>query len=51
MEDIYKEVKYDEYCETCEHGKLSENEDPCEECLDTPLNLYSNKPVRWTEKK
>lgn len=51
MEDTYKEVYFNEYCKTCEHEKLSEQDDPCFECLNEPVNLYSHKPVNWEEKE
>lgn len=50
MEEIYKEVYFDKYCETCEYKKLKEEEEPCRECLDNPVNLYSHKPTKWKEK-
>ena len=45
--DDYKEVYFHEYCEKCKYWKLKDNEYPCDECLDEPINLYSHKPVRW----
>lgn len=51
MEDLYKEVYFEKYCKTCKHEKLEEQKDPCNECLESPVNLYSHKPVRWEEKK
>lgn len=50
MEDIYKEVEFDKYCKSCAHSELAESEDPCDECLENPSNLYSRKPVNWKEK-
>ena len=49
MEEIYEEVYFDKYCKTCKHVKLKDNETPCDECLEEPVNLYSHKPVRWEE--
>lgn len=46
----YKEVYFDQYCETCKHSKVKETEDPCYGCLEHPTNLYSHKPVNWEEK-
>ena len=51
MEDTYKEVYFNEYCKTCKHEKLSEQDDPCFECLNEPVNLYSHKPINWEEKE
>lgn len=49
--DTYKEVYFDQYCKTCKHKDLKEEEDPCDECLENPVNTYSHKPVNWEEKK
>ena len=49
-EQDYKEVYFDQYCKTCKHAKKDSYEDPCFECLDNPVNLYSHKPVKWEEK-
>lgn len=51
VEDIYKEVYFGEYCGTCKYEKLLEKDDPCHECLNNPVNLYSHKPVNWKEKE
>lgn len=51
MEDSYKEVYFNEYCKTCAHFDLKENQDPCHECLGEPVNLYSHKPVKWEKKE
>lgn len=50
MEDSYKEVYFSEYCKTCRHKDKREDEDPCYDCLEEPVNLYSHKPVNWQEK-
>lgn len=50
MNDIYKEVHFDQYCKKCKHEKNKEKEDPCDECLSEPVNLYSHKPVKFEEK-
>lgn len=49
MEDRYKEVCFGQYCESCRHRDKLENEYPCDECLEEPINLYTNKPVRYEE--
>lgn len=51
METVYKEVRFDQYCSTCEHEKTKEEDDPCHECLNNPANAYSHKPINWKEKK
>ena len=46
----YKEVYYDQYCHKCKHKNEEPLEDtPCDACLDTPVNLYSHKPVNFEE--
>lgn len=50
MEDIYKEVYFDQYCKTCKYEKTKEEDDPCDECMSEPVNLFSHKPVKWTKK-
>lgn len=47
MEDNYKEVYFDQYCKTCKHLNKKEDDDPCFDCLNEPVNLYSHKPVKW----
>lgn len=48
--DDYKEVYFDKYCKTCKHTKKKDTEEPCDECLDNPINLHSHKPVNWEAK-
>ena len=51
MEKEYKEVRFDIYCETCEYKEKEEKDCPCHECLDSPLNLYSEKPIKYKKKE
>ncbi len=50
MEDIYKEVYFDRYCKNCTYEKTAEKDEPCYECLNNPVNLYSHKPVNFEKK-
>lgn len=50
MDDLYKEVYFGHYCKRCKHWELSEDKDPCDECLANPANLYSHKPIKFEEK-
>lgn len=50
MEESYKEVYFNQYCDSCKHKEKKETEDPCDDCLENPVNVYSHKPVRWEEK-
>ena len=48
-DENYREVDYRTYCSKCMHLMKGEEEEPCAECLDTPLNLYTDKPTKWVE--
>lgn len=50
MEDSYKEVFFADYCKSCKHCDKPESEDPCDDCLASPMNTYSHKPVNYEEK-
>ena len=50
MENPYKHVEFNKYCQTCIHRKTEETEEPCNECLTNPVNLYSHKPVKYEKK-
>lgn len=50
MEDTYKEVYFDQYCKTCKHGKKAETDEPCDDCLNEPFNVFSHKPMYWEDK-
>ena len=49
LENIYQEVDFNKHCKTCKYEELSEKFDPCNECLDSPMNSYSDKPIYWEE--
>ena len=49
--DGLKEVYFNQYCKTCQHKDVDESEDPCDECLNEPVNSYSHKPVNYEEKE
>ena len=38
-------------CKTCKYEDLPETKDPCDECLDSPTNVYSHKPVKYEKKE
>lgn len=51
MDNHYeKEVYFDQYCEKCQYKNLKESEEPCEECLEYPINDASHKPVKFKER-
>ena len=45
-----QEVNFDVYCEKCEHKEVKDTDDPCNECLDYPINQNSHKPVNYKSK-
>lgn len=47
----YKEVYFNEYCPKCKHKKVANTDEPCNECLDYPLNWNTHKPVKYEEKE
>ena len=51
MENEFKEVRFDLYCNRCAHEKTYSGDDPCDECLATPKNKYSIRPVNFKDRK
>ena len=52
MNDLtYKEVYFDQYCKYCKYEKVKDTKQPCDECLENPMNLHSHKPVKFEEKE
>ena len=49
MEQNYKEVYYEQFCKTCKHKDLKDFYDPCNDCLDNPVNTNSQRPVNYKE--
>ena len=45
--DGMKEVCFDLYCNLCKYYKNPDDKDPCDSCLEEPMNYHSHKPVRW----
>lgn len=50
MDEDYKEVRFDKYCASCKYKNLDEKCDPCNECLESGMNIGSSKPVNWEAK-
>ena len=46
-----REVKFNWYCQSCKHQNLKGSEQPCNTCLDHPLNYYTEKPVKYEKEK
>lgn len=51
MENREKIVAFDIWCQKCKHREKKEEQEPCCDCLDEPVNIYSHRPVYWEEKK
>ncbi len=51
MEFRDKFVDFKKYCESCEYKDVNEVKDPCNECLEHPVNEHSQKPINYKEKK
>ena len=49
--DNTKFVDFANYCKTCVHQKASEDEEPCNECLNVPARKNSSRPVNWKERR
>ena len=47
----YRIVDFATYCPKCKNWKTEENEEPCNECLEHPMNLYTDRPVKFEEKE
>lgn len=47
MDYKMKEVNFFRYCAACKHINKGESEEPCDECLDQPVNEYSHKPIHF----
>lgn len=50
MQTEIKIVEFDKYCKLCKNQLVVETEDPCNECLTTPVNIESHKPVMFEQK-
>lgn len=46
-----REVYFDKYCKMCEARNTSETDEPCNTCLESPVNVNCHKPVMWKEKE
>lgn len=43
---MYKEARYDIYCDSCKHNDLPGFEDPCNDCLNESYSVDgSHKPI------
>ena len=51
MQNDEKIVNFQYWCEMCEHFEKPEEDLPCRDCLDEPVNVNSTKPILWEMKE
>lgn len=51
MENVTKEVHYNQYCVSCKYWTFNESNDPCYGCLAQPWNENSHKPINYKPKE
>lgn len=44
-----KIIEYDAWCPKCKYYEIPEAEDPCNECLNTPAQDESHKPIKYDD--
>lgn len=51
MDIIDHFVDFDKYCKFCKHAEVNDKKggEPCNECLNEPINQNSRKPVYYKE--
>lgn len=49
MDNTYKEVYFDQYCNKCVNEHTDESDDPCYDCLATPARENSHRPINFKE--
>lgn len=49
MEYIDKIVDFS-WCKKCKHEDLDDYTNPCHDCLNSPTNVHSSKPINFEEK-
>lgn len=46
-----KMVRFDQYCQKCQHKENTEDEEPCDKCLNHSSRESSAKPLYYKEEK
>lgn len=44
-------VSFDLYCHKCKYADYHEEEEPCCDCLDVPINDETDRPLYYKEKE
>ena len=50
MSDEFVKIVDFQWCNKCRHFDNDESEDPCDECLNTPVLDHSHRPLYFDEK-
>lgn len=51
MDEGYMEVDFATYCKKCRHSSAKDTDEPCNECLEYPMRLYSTVPEKFEENR
>lgn len=46
-----KFVNFRLYCPKCKNYEVAQDEEPCNECLENTVNVYSEKPINYKERE
>ena len=49
MQNNEKMIFFEKWCTRCKHEATNENKEPCEECISSPVNENSRKPIKFEE--
>ena len=44
-------VNFNDYCPNCEYAKVDGIDEPCNTCLDYPVNQYTDIPVKFKDSR
>lgn len=47
MDDDYTGYDFNDFCKICMYSDLLECEEPCCDCLENPIDLYSRTPTEY----
>lgn len=46
-----KIIEFEKWCKKCVYFSKHEEDEPCCDCLEEPVNMNSHKPVMFKEKR
>lgn len=47
MDNSYKEVRFDKYCQSCVHRDLVGSSEPCNSCIAMPMRYGTEVPYKY----